>query len=122
MLIALEVAHALQLIRPMWATHIGDCAESGALQAYMRHRTVRTAQHTYETRSGLQRLFNRIVAAYVGECLLCQSDLTPGWLYGSSPKLRTLEVQSCNPEAYRALASLATNTDIFVTVVVLRLA
>lgn len=74
MLIALEVAHALQLRRPMWATHIGNCAESGALQAYMRHRTVQTAQHTYETRSGLHKLICRIVAASVGE--VCSTNLT----------------------------------------------
>ena len=34
---ALEVVHTLQLMHPLWATHIGDGAESGALQEYMRH-------------------------------------------------------------------------------------
>jgi hypothetical protein len=102
MLVYLVVAHVLQLISPLWATHIGDDAESGALQEYMRHRTVQAAQHTYETRLGLHMLFVRIVAASVGERLLSQPDLTPGWLHGSSPKfLRALEVQSCNSRACR---------------------
>lgn len=102
MLVYLVVAHVLQLISPLWAKHIGDGAESGALQEYKRHRTAQAAQHTYETRLGLHMLFVRIVAASVGECLLSQPDLTPGWLHGSSPKfLRALEVQSCNPRDYR---------------------
>jgi hypothetical protein len=67
--------------------HIGNCAESGALQMYMRHRTVQAAKHMYKTRLGLQRLIRRMVAVYVGECLFYQSDLTPVWLHGSSPKL-----------------------------------
>jgi hypothetical protein len=101
MLVYLVVAHVLQLISPLWARHIGDGAESGALQEYMRHRTVQAAQHTYETRLGLHTLFVRIVAASVGECLLSQPDLTPGWLHGSSPIfLRALEVQSCDSRAY----------------------
>lgn len=83
---ALDSVRLMQLISPLWATHIGYGAESGALHVYMRHRTVQTAQHTYETRLGLHRLLSRIVAASVGECLLYQPDLTPGWLYGSSPK------------------------------------
>ena len=100
-LLALEIVHTLQLMRPLWATHIGDGAEGGALQEYMRHRTVQAAQHTYETRLGLHMLFVRIVAASVGERLLSQPDLTPGWLHGSSPKfLRALEVQSCDSRAY----------------------
>jgi len=96
MLVYLVVAHVLQLISPLWATHIGDGAESGALQEYMRHRTVQAAQHTYETRLGLHTLFIRIVAASVGECLLSQPDLTPGWLHGSSPKfmIQRLELSS----------------------------
>ena len=85
-LFAQEVVHTLQLILPLWATHVGDGVESGALQEYMRHRTVQAAQHTYKTRSGLHELICRIVAASVGECLLYQPDLTPAWLYGGSPK------------------------------------
>ena len=30
---ALEVAHVLHLVVPLWATHIGDGAESGAVHA-----------------------------------------------------------------------------------------
>ena len=70
MLIFLKIARMLQLIGPLWATHIGDGAESGALQAYRRHRTVQAAQHTYETRSGLNKLICRMVAASIGERLL----------------------------------------------------
>jgi hypothetical protein len=54
-LLALEIVHTLQLMRPLWATHIGDGAEGGALQEYMRHRTVQAAQHTYEPRLGLHK-------------------------------------------------------------------
>lgn len=93
----------MQLISPLWATHIGYGAESGASHVYMRHRTVQAAQHTYETRLGLHRLLGCIVAAYVGECLLYQPNLTSGWLHGSSPKCygETRELSSSRAAIYR---------------------
>ena len=82
----MDIVHVLQLVSLLWATRIGDGAESGALQAYMRHRTVHEAQRTYKTRLGLHELVYGRVAASVGERLLYQPDLTPVWLYGDPPK------------------------------------
>jgi len=85
-ILAVRVTRVLEFMCPFWATHIGDRAESGALQTYMRHQTVQTAQDACSTRSSPGRSMSRVVAACIGECLLCLSHLTPVWLYGSSPK------------------------------------